>query len=88
MLSQNSRHPRKMQLSSSSCHRHPDDHLANVLDADTSSSSNWSDFSSNAAGAAVDTPTSASSASPDAIGAQRKAGRIHEGPSPCLCPFC
>jgi hypothetical protein len=38
--------------------------------------------------AAAATATSASSASPDAAGAQRQAGKIHVGPSPCLCPLC
>jgi hypothetical protein len=48
----------------------------------------WSDLSSDAEGAATATPTSTSGASPDATSAQRQAGRIQEGPSPCLCPFC
>jgi hypothetical protein len=60
----------------------PDDHWADVLDADPGSSGNWSDISSDAAGSVVATTTSASSASPDATSAQRQAGRIHEGPSP------
>jgi hypothetical protein len=66
----------------------PDDSRADVHDANSGSSGNWSDLSSDAAGAAAATPTSASSASSDAISAQRQAGRVHERPSPCLCPLC
>jgi hypothetical protein len=66
----------------------PDDHWADVLYKDPSSLGNWSDLSSHAAGAAAATTASASSASPDASSAQRQAGRVHEGPSPSLCPLC
>jgi hypothetical protein len=66
----------------------PDDHWADVLDADTSSSGNQTDPSSNAAGTTVATTASALGASPDTTSAQRQASRIHEGPSPSLCPFC
>jgi hypothetical protein len=60
----------------------PDDSWADVPDSDSGSPSDWSDLSSNAAGAATATPTSTPSASLDASGAQRQAGRIHEEPSP------
>jgi hypothetical protein len=60
----------------------PDDSWADVHDADSGSSGNWSDLSSDAASAAAATPTLASSASPDATSAQRQVGRVHEGPSP------
>jgi hypothetical protein len=40
-----------------------------------------------AASAAAATPTTASSASSDATSAQRQASRVHEGPSPYLCPL-
>jgi hypothetical protein len=61
---------------------------ADVPDANPSSTSDWLDFSSNAASAAAATPTSTSDASLDATDAQGQAGRIHEGSFPCLCPFC
>jgi hypothetical protein len=66
----------------------PDDSRADVHDANLGSSGNWSDLSSDAAGAAAATPTLASNASSDATSAQRQADRVHEGPSPCLCPLC
>jgi hypothetical protein len=47
----------------------PDDHSVDVHDVDSSNPRNWSDLSSNAVGAAAATPTSTSSASPDATGA-------------------
>jgi hypothetical protein len=80
--------PRRCSLSATIATATPDDSWADVHDANSGSPSNWSDLSSNAAGAAAITPTSASSASSDALGAQRQAGRIHEGPSPCLRPLC
>jgi hypothetical protein len=66
----------------------PDDSRAVVHDANSGSLGNWSDLSSDAASAAAATPTTASSASSDATSAKRQAGRVHEGPSPCLCPLC
>jgi hypothetical protein len=88
VLSLNSRHPRGGSLAAAFATVTTDDHRADVLNADPSSSGNWLDLSSHAAGAAVATTASASSASLDASGAQRQAGRVHEGPSPSLCPLC
>jgi hypothetical protein len=64
-----------------------DDYRADVLDANSSSPGHWSDISSHAAGAVAATTASASSASPDASSAQRQAVRVHEVPSPSLCPL-
>jgi hypothetical protein len=89
VLSLNRRHPkRKQPRAAAFATTTLDDYRADVLDEDPSSLGNWSDLSSHAAGAAAATTASASSASPDASSAQRQAGRVHEGPSPSLCPLC
>jgi hypothetical protein len=88
VLSQNSRHPRGGSPAAAFATATPDDHRADVHDANSGSSGNWSDLSNDAVGSAAPTTTTTSSASPDATSAQRQASRIHEGPSPYLCPLC
>jgi hypothetical protein len=81
---QSSKHHR-MGHPSSNCHHDPNDNGPDVSDADSSSSSNWSDPGSHVAGAAAAAATSASTASADA---KRQACGVHERSSPCVCPLC
>jgi hypothetical protein len=86
--SKRSKHHR-MRHPSSSCHTPPpNDNRAVVSNADSSSSSDWSDPGSHATRATVVASTSASTVSVDATDAKRQAGEVHERSSPCVCPLC
>ena len=64
----------------------PDVHRADVSDADSGSSSDWSHVGSHATGVAAVASTSTASA--DAVDAKIQACRVHERSSPCVFPLC